>query len=84
MEASGAVPVLRHYPLAREGPGTGVGSWQHPCAPASTSELTGSCLALIIVMERHFWALSPLPPTWAAAPALANGGIGSSFSLQAD
>lgn len=57
-----AVPALRHgahYPLAQEAPGTGVGSWQHPHAPAGASELTGSFLALINVMENHF--LCPFP-----------------------
>lgn len=56
------MPALRHgahYPLAQEAPGTAVGSWQSPHAPAGTNELTGNFLALISMMESHFLCSFP-------------------------
>lgn len=67
-----AVLAFRHgspYPLAQEGPGTAVGSWQCPHSPAGTNELTGIFLSLVITMESHF--LGHLPT--ATPPALTGG-----------
>lgn len=68
LPAGPAVPVFQHgshYPLAQAGPGTAVGSWQCPHAPAGTNELTGIFLSLLNTMESHF--LGPFPT--AAPPA---------------